>query len=195
MKNVQELSQYISKEFLKLGTNIEKRNFIENFSFLMMSNDIDFENFYSHKSLNKTEFYSIADMLYQLNNFWILSEFLHQNRQILLTEVDDIIKQAESPDFYTPCRLGQDTIFARIFKVFESHSANSANLYAVAEDTPPYSSCIHKLKVYSATQSNSVSVSQIILQGKWVEKFGFSIGSNIRVECHNNRLIITKESP
>ncbi len=191
MNAAQDLIHYISKEFHSLKTNTEQRSFIENFRFLMMSNDADFENFYSHNALKRTEFYSITDMLYQLNNFWMLSEFLHQHRQILFHEVDHIVKQAESPDFYTPCKLGQDTMFARIFKVFESHSAN---LCVVAEAPLPYSPCTHKLKVYATTQNNTLPVSQIILQGKWVEQFGFSIGSNIRVECYENKLIIIKEN-
>lgn len=191
MKYAQDLTQYISKEFHSLKTCTEQRSFIENFRFLMMSSNTDFENFYSHNALKKTEFYSIADMLYQLNNFWMLSEFLHQHRQILFHEVGHIIKQDEFLNFYIPCKLGQDTMFARIFKVFESHSTN---LCAVAEDTFPYSSCTHKLKVYATTQNNTLPVSQIILQGKWVEQFGFSIGSNIRVECYENKLIIIKEN-
>lgn len=68
MKNAQELSQYISQKFNSLKTNTEQRIFIE--------------NFYSHKVLERAELYSIADMLYQLNNLWMLSEFLHQNRPI-----------------------------------------------------------------------------------------------------------------
>ena len=190
MKNAQELSQYISQKFHSLKTNTEQRIFIENFRFLMMSNDTDFENFYSHKVLERAELYSIADMLYQLNNLWMLSAFLHQNRQILFNEVGDITKQPITPDFYTPCKLGQDTMFARIFRVFESHLIN---LGVVAEDTPSYDPCIHKLKVYATTQNNTIPVSQIILQGKWIEKYGFSIGANIRVECYENKLIITKE--
>lgn len=190
MKNAHDLNRYISKEFQKLKTNIERRSFIENFRFLMMANDTDFNNFYSHNALCRSEFYSIADMLYQLNNLWILSEFLHQNRQFLLNEVNDMAKQTKSPDFYTPCRLGQDTMFARIFKVFQSHSTN---LCSVAEDFHSHSPCTHKLKVYSTTHNNTSPVSQIILQGKWVEQYGFSIGCNIRVECYENKLIITKE--
>lgn len=51
MKSAQELNQYISQKFYSLKTNTEQRIFIENFRFLMMSNDTDFENFYSHKVL------------------------------------------------------------------------------------------------------------------------------------------------
>lgn len=120
MSDPQELTKYISKEFYKLKTNTEQRSFIENFRFLMMSSDTDFDNFYSHKALKRTGFYSIADMLYQLNNLWMLSEFLHQNRQILFHQVGHIMKQAESPDFYTPCKLGQDTMFARILRYLKT---------------------------------------------------------------------------
>jgi len=141
MNTTQNMNSYITKEFQKLKTNTEQRSFIENFRFLMMSNDIEFENFYSYKVLKKTEFYSIADMLYQLNNLWMLSEFLHQNRQILFNEVEDIIKQTRLPDFSIPCKLGQDTMFARIFKVFENHTTN---LYTVAENPVAYSSSTHK---------------------------------------------------
>lgn len=71
----QDLNKYIVNEFCKLQTDTEQRSFIENFRFLMMSNDINFENYDSNKALRRTDFYSIADMLYQLNNFWMLSTF------------------------------------------------------------------------------------------------------------------------
>lgn len=69
----QDLNKYIVNEFCKLQTDTEQRSFIENFRFLMMSNDFDFENYYSNKALRRTDFYSITDMLYQLNNFWMSS--------------------------------------------------------------------------------------------------------------------------
>lgn len=190
MRNVQYLDRYISKEFHNLKTSMEQRSFIENFRFLAMSSDKDFKNFYSHNALSASEFYSIADTLYQLNDFWILSEFLRQHRQILFNEVHDMSRKTNSPDFYTLCKYGQDTLFTRISKVFENHSVN---LYAVAEEPFITSHCTHKLKVYTATQKNIQSVPQIILQGKWVEQYGFSIGSNIRVDCYEDKLIITKE--
>ena len=43
----QDLSQYIANEFYKLQSDVDQRSFIENFRFLMMSNDFDFENYYS----------------------------------------------------------------------------------------------------------------------------------------------------
>lgn len=57
----QDLNKYIVNEFCKLQTDIEQRSFIENFRFLMISND--FENYYSNKALRRTDFYSIADMI------------------------------------------------------------------------------------------------------------------------------------
>lgn len=47
----QDLNKYIVNEFCKLQTDTEQRSFIENFRFLMMLNDFDFENYYSNKSL------------------------------------------------------------------------------------------------------------------------------------------------
>lgn len=63
------LSRYITRECEKLGSKEQQHNFIENFRFLMMSNDRDFQNFYTKKGENDHEFYSIVDTLYQLNNF------------------------------------------------------------------------------------------------------------------------------
>lgn len=63
MNNTQELTQYISNEFNRLKTNTEQRSFIENFRFLMMSSDTDFDNFYSHKALKRTEFYSMKSVI------------------------------------------------------------------------------------------------------------------------------------
>ena len=56
----QDLNKYIINEFCKLQTDTEQRSFIENFRFLMMSNDFDFENYYSNKALRRTDFYSIV---------------------------------------------------------------------------------------------------------------------------------------
>lgn len=49
----QDLNKYIVNEFCKLQTDTEQRSFIENFRFLMMSNDFDFENYYSNKALRR----------------------------------------------------------------------------------------------------------------------------------------------
>ena len=88
----------------------------------MMSNDFDFENYYSNNILRKSDFYSIADMLYQINNLWMLSDFIHQNRQFLFNEVRELTGEHGKVDFSTPCRLGQDTMLSRIFRIMKNYS-------------------------------------------------------------------------
>ena len=183
----QDLNKYIVNEFCKLQTDTEQRSFIENFRFLMMSNDFDFENYYSNKALRRTDFYSIADMLYQLNNFWMLSTFIHQNRHFLFNEVNDITSGSGLPDFSVPCKLGQDTMLSRLFKVINNHSLNENIL---SENSPDYQINTHKLRIYSTTLRSNQPVPQIIIQGKWVEKWGFSIGCSVRIECYQNKLVI-----
>lgn len=43
------------------------------------------------------------------------------------------------------------------------------------------------------TSRNGKETVQINLQGKWLERWGFSIGAGIRADCYQNRLIIVKE--
>ena len=33
----------------------------------------------------------------------------------------------------------------------------------------------------------------VMLKGKWLSEFGFDIGTHVKVECEDGRLIITKE--
>lgn len=186
-----DISQYIADEFYKLQSDVEQRNFIENFRFLMMSNDFDFENYYSNKILRKTEFYSIVDMLYQLNNLLMLSSFIHQNRQFLFNEIREISNSSIKPDFSTPYKLGKDTMLSRIFQVLKNHSLNESNIIEKSNNSNINT---HRLKIYATTLYNNRPIPQIILQGKWVEKWGFSIGENIRIECYQNKLIIIKDN-
>ncbi len=81
------LNQYITAEYEKLKTETERREFVEKIRFLMMAKEHDFSDYYSNRNLTKTEFYSVADTLYDLNNFWMLSGFIRQNRQVLFQEV------------------------------------------------------------------------------------------------------------
>lgn len=81
------LSHYITREYEKLESKDQQRNFIENFRFLMMSNDTDFKNFYTNRNLSEREFYSIADTLYQLNNLCMLAEFVTYNKPLLIYEI------------------------------------------------------------------------------------------------------------
>lgn len=140
-----------------------------------------------NKALKRTDFYSIADMLYQLNNFWMLSTFIHQNRQFLFNEVNDITSESGIPDFSVPCKLGQETLLSRVFRVMNSHSLNE-NI--ISENSSTYQINTHKLRIYSTTLRSNQPVPQIIIQGKWVEKWGFSIGCSVRIECYQNKLII-----
>jgi len=43
-----------------------------------------FSDYYSYRNLTKTEFYSVADALYELNNLWMLSRMFQvmENFQI-----------------------------------------------------------------------------------------------------------------
>ena len=85
-----DLKMYMTEEFIKLNTAEEQREFIENLRFLMMEDDKDFLNYYSNKGIRKSEFYSVSDRLYQLNNLHMLFGFIYQNRQVLLNEVSEI---------------------------------------------------------------------------------------------------------
>jgi len=53
---------------------------------------------------------------------------------------------------------------------------------------------IRKLKVYYKSADGS-SVPMILLKGKWLEKYGFSTGSYIAVECENEKLTIVPREP
>lgn len=178
-----DLSRYITREYEKLESKEQQRNFIENFRFLMMSNDIDFQNFYSKKCLNDREFYSIADTLYQLNNLWMLSEFIYANKPFLIFEVEKMLNWHGQIDFSEPCRLGHDTMLARVFTILQHFNLRTEISYENLVNTT------HNLKVQEASGFNS-SVPKISLQGKWVEEFGFPVGSQISVECFQNKLVI-----
>ncbi len=53
---------------------------------------------------------------------------------------------------------------------------------------------IRKLKVYYQSPGDEY-VPAILLKGKCLEKFGFSTGSYIAVECENNKLTIVPREP
>lgn len=52
-----------------------------------------------------------------------------------------------------------------------------------------------KLTVYAGSGKGCSYISQIILQGKWLESLGFSIGDKVIVDCQPNRIVIEKENP
>lgn len=183
------LSHYITREYEKLESKDKQRNFIENFRFLMMSNDTDFQNFYSKKILNDREFYSIVDSLYQLNNLWMLAEFVTCNKPLLIYEVQKMGNWQGHVDFTEPCRLGHDTMLARIFTILQHFNISTNISYETHVNST------RNLKVQEAS-GYQTSIPKISLQGKWVEDFGFPIGSHISVECFQNKLVIlNNENP
>lgn len=102
-RNRKNLSHYIRREYEKLELQDKQRSFIEIFRFLMMSNDTDFQNFYSKRNLNDREFYSIVDSLYQLNNLCMLAEFVSYNKPLLLYKLQKIGNWHGHIDFTEPC--------------------------------------------------------------------------------------------
>ena len=186
-----DLKMYMTEEFIKLNTAEEQREFIENLRFLMMADDKDFLNYYSKMGMRKSEFYSVADRLYQLNNLCMLSDFIYQNRQVLLNEVNEIEGQYGIPDFSAVCNIGKETMLSRMFQVMKNFKGNES---MVAEESVDYRINTHRLKVYAATSRSGQNIAQVVLQGKWVEQCGFIIGSSVSVKCYENRLIILKDS-
>ncbi|WP_330616070.1 SymE family type I addiction module toxin [[Clostridium] symbiosum] len=183
------LSHYITREYEKLESKDKQRKFIENFRFLMMSNDTDFQNFNSKKSLNDREFYSIVDSLYQLNNLCMLAEFVTCNKPLLIYEVQKMGNWQGHIDFTEPCRLGHDTMLARIFTILQHFNISTNISYETRDNST------RNLKVQEAS-GYQTSIPKISLQGKWVEDFGFPIGSHISVECFQNKLVIlNNENP
>lgn len=51
------------------------------------------------------------------------------------------------------------------------------------------------LTVYAGSGKGYSYISQIILQGKWLETLGFSIGDKVTVDCQLGRIVIEKEKP
>lgn len=49
-----------------------------------------------------------------------------------------------------------------------------------------------KLTVYAGSGNKYAYVPQIILQGKWLETIGFSIGDKVTVDCEPDRIVIEK---
>lgn len=50
-----------------------------------------------------------------------------------------------------------------------------------------------KLTVYYGRGDYREAPPQILLQGKWLERSGFSAGDKITVSCQDGKLIITKD--
>lgn len=192
----EELRAYMIEEYRNLETDGERREFAEAFRFLMMAGEEEFQAYYSKAGICQRDFYQVADTLYSLNNFCMLSEFISQNRSILQNEMAEIVRIHGEPDFKTPYQFGKDTMIARIVQVITRyHRYEPQSISMVAERLEGYSKEVdrcHSLKVCSASGRNYQKVPQIQLQGKWLEKWGFSMGENVKVECYTDRLIISK---
>ena len=50
-----------------------------------------------------------------------------------------------------------------------------------------------KLKVYYGRGRDNCRLPQIVLQGQWLERMGFSIGDSLTVDCQPGRVVITRE--
>ena len=146
MKN--NLNRYIAAEYENLKSELEQREFVEKIRFLMMAKDKDFSDYYSTHSLTKEEFYSVADTLYALNNLWMLSGFIRQNRQVLFQEVRSSMNGLKSPDFTETCRFGKETMLSRMFQVMERFQLNNC---MVAEEVLGYTVATRRMKAYSFT--------------------------------------------
>ena len=155
-----------------------------------MAKDKDFTDYYSSRTLTKEEFYSVADTLYALNNLWMLSGFIRQNRQVLFQEVQNSMNGLKSPDFTETCRFGKETMLSRMFQVMERFQLNNC---MVAEEVLGYTVATRRMKVYSFTTKSGKNVPQIILQGNWVEQWSFEIGCSVSVECYYNKLVILRD--
>ena len=68
-----DFNQYLVREYEKLDSELEQREFVEKMRFLMMAKEKDFSGYYSRRNLVGREFYSVIDTLYELNNLWMLS--------------------------------------------------------------------------------------------------------------------------
>lgn len=86
----------LKKQILKLKTKEEKMIYIENIRFLIAADEVDYQNYYFDKELSESEFYSIVDMLYLLDNFYMLSTFTKKNGKYIL---DDLKENGENELF------------------------------------------------------------------------------------------------
>lgn len=149
-----ELNQYILKEYTRLHSVMEQREFMEKVRFLMMAGEKEFSCYYSDASLPVREFYSVADTLYGLNNLWMLSGFLHKNRHILFEEVRERELIKKDYDFMEPCNYGKDVILSRMFQVMEGVRTDGIIVNEVLDGGRN----IHRMKAYSASVNSGKNV-------------------------------------
>ncbi len=56
-----------------------------------------------------------------------------------------------------------------------------------------YTVATRRTEAHSFTTRNGRNVPQIILQGNWVEQWGFEIGCSVSVECYQDKLVVLKD--
>ena len=157
------LNQYLAAEYENLKSELEQREFVEKIRFLLMAKDKDFSDYYSTHSLTKEEFYSVMDTLYGLNNLWMLSGFIRQNRQVLFQEVRSSMNGLKSPDFTETCRFGKETMLSRMFQVMERFQLNDC---MVAEDAGlGYTVATRRMKAYSFTTKSGKMCRRLSCRG------------------------------
>ncbi len=103
--------QYLQDEYDKLHTEREAIYFIENARFCLMADQFDYDNYHSNGGLEASEFYSVIDLLYQLDNLHMIISFIFRNWEVLLKEIDrpDSLKP-----FVEKAIVDEDTFLTRI---------------------------------------------------------------------------------
>lgn len=77
-------------------------------------------------------------------------------------------------------------MLSRMFQVMENFRLNGC---IMAEDTEPgYTVATRRIEVYAVTTKSAKKVPQIILQGNWVELWGFEAECSVSVECYQDTL-------
>ncbi len=114
------LSQCVEEEFTNLLTKEDKRKFVENIRYLIMSENSDFENYYFNQKLKKSDFYTVVNLLFKLDNLWMLSEFLLKNQSIIVSDTEKIINPSELIEITGTGRMDMDVMVTRVFKMMQN---------------------------------------------------------------------------
>lgn len=126
LKYKYDINQHINKEFFNQKTIKDKRNFIENMRFLMLTGDDNFQNYYSNKTITTKEFYSIIDNLYDLDNFLMLSSFIQKNQMFLFYGMEKLLNEEGKLDFQEIYRLEENIMLKRLSHVLKLCSINKS---------------------------------------------------------------------
>lgn len=75
----QKLISQLNNDLSKIENYKEKRFFLETINFAASADENDFKNYYSEKFISESDFYSVIDILYSLDNLCMLEYFLKKN--------------------------------------------------------------------------------------------------------------------